>query len=150
HDSTGVIDLHGEINLGADQALLAAYDAAVRDDPRTVVLNFAQVEYINSTGIALIVGLLARARAEGRRVSVYGLSNHYREIFQITDQGGERPIPEVETPDLEAKLAGLQTPRGWGLFLIQEMVDDLRTAVDEHHHTIELVMHLKEAPDARS
>jgi serine phosphatase RsbU (regulator of sigma subunit)/anti-sigma regulatory factor (Ser/Thr protein kinase) len=69
---------------------------------------------------------------------------------RITDQGGERPIPAVETPDLEAKLAGLQTPRGWGLFLIQKMVDDLRTAVDEHHHTIELVMHLKEAPDARA
>ena len=69
---------------------------------------------------------------------------------RITDQGGERPLPEVETPDLEAKLAGLQTPRGWGLFLIQNMVDELRTAVDEHHHTIELVMHLKEAPDARS
>jgi len=70
---------------------------------------------------------------------------------RITDQGGVRPIPEVETPDLEAKLAGLQTPRGWGLFLIQEMVDGLHTAVDEHHHTIELVMHLKEeAPDARS
>jgi anti-sigma regulatory factor (Ser/Thr protein kinase) len=69
---------------------------------------------------------------------------------RITDQGGERPLPEVETPDLEAKLAGLQTPRGWGLFLIQNMVDALNTAVDEHHHTIELVMHLKEAPDARS
>ncbi|HEV8424717.1 MAG TPA: SpoIIE family protein phosphatase [Actinomycetes bacterium] len=69
---------------------------------------------------------------------------------RITDQGGERPIPEVEAPDLEAKLAGLQTPRGWGLFLIQNMVDALRTAVDEHHHTIELVMHLKEAPDARN
>ncbi|HEX2156141.1 MAG TPA: SpoIIE family protein phosphatase [Actinomycetes bacterium] len=69
---------------------------------------------------------------------------------RITDQGGERPLPDVETPDLEAKLAGLQTPRGWGLFLIQNMVDALNTAVDEHHHTIELVMHLKEAPDARS
>jgi anti-sigma regulatory factor (Ser/Thr protein kinase) len=69
---------------------------------------------------------------------------------RITDQGGERTLPEVETPDLEAKLAGLQTPRGWGLFLIQNMVDELRTAVDEDHHTIELVMHLKEAPDARS
>jgi serine phosphatase RsbU (regulator of sigma subunit)/anti-sigma regulatory factor (Ser/Thr protein kinase) len=68
---------------------------------------------------------------------------------RITDQGGERPFPEVETPDLEAKLAGLQTPRGWGLFLIQNMVDELHTAADEHHHTIELVMHLKEAPDAR-
>jgi serine phosphatase RsbU (regulator of sigma subunit)/anti-sigma regulatory factor (Ser/Thr protein kinase) len=68
----------------------------------------------------------------------------------ITDQGGERAIPEVEAPDLEAKLAGLQTPRGWGLFLIQNMVDGLETAVNEHHHTIELVMHLKEAPDGRS
>jgi len=84
HDSTGVIDLYGEINLGADQALLAAYDTAVRDDPRTVVLNFAQVDYINSTGIALIVGLLARARKEHRTVRGFGLSEHYRQIFAIT------------------------------------------------------------------
>jgi anti-sigma B factor antagonist len=84
HDSTGVIDLHGEINLGADQALLAAYDTAVRDDPRTVVLNFAQVDYINSTGIALIVGLLAKARKEHRTVRAFGLSEHYRQIFAIT------------------------------------------------------------------
>jgi serine phosphatase RsbU (regulator of sigma subunit)/anti-sigma regulatory factor (Ser/Thr protein kinase) len=70
---------------------------------------------------------------------------------RITDQGGDRgALPDVETPDLEAKLAGLQTPRGWGLFLIQNMVDRLETAVNEHHHTIELVMHLKEEPDARS
>ena len=84
HDGTGVIDLSGEINLGADQALLAAYDRAVTDDPRTVVLNFAQVDYINSTGIALIVGLLARARKEHRTVRAFGLSEHYRQIFAIT------------------------------------------------------------------
>jgi anti-anti-sigma factor len=84
HDSTGVIDLHGEINLGADQALLAAYEAAARGDPRTVVLNFADVDYINSTGIALIVGLLARARKEHRTVRAFGLSEHYRQIFAIT------------------------------------------------------------------
>ena len=84
HDSTGVIDLHGEINLGADQALLAAYERAVQDDPRTVVLNFAHVDYINSTGIALIVGLLARARKEHRTVRAFGLSEHYRQIFELT------------------------------------------------------------------
>ena len=84
HDSTGVIDLHGEINLGADQALLAAYESAVRGDPRTVVLNFAHVDYINSTGIALIVGLLARARKEHRTVRAFGLSEHYRQIFELT------------------------------------------------------------------
>ena len=98
HDSTGVIDLHGEINLGADQALLAAYDAAVRNDPRTVVLNFAEVEYINSTGIALIVGLLARARAEHRPVTACGLSEHYRQIFAITRLSDFMPI----FPDEEA------------------------------------------------
>ena len=84
HDSTGVIDLHGEIHLGADQALLAAYESAVQGNPGTVVLNFAQVDYINSTGIALIVGLLARARKEHRTVRAFGLSEHYRQIFAIT------------------------------------------------------------------
>jgi anti-anti-sigma factor len=84
HDGTGVIDLHGEINLGADQRLAAAYETAAQDDPRTVVLNFADVDYINSTGIALIVGLLARARKEHRTVRAFGLSQHYRQIFDIT------------------------------------------------------------------
>jgi serine phosphatase RsbU (regulator of sigma subunit)/anti-sigma regulatory factor (Ser/Thr protein kinase) len=82
-------------------------------------------------------------------VEVSVVADEARLRVRITDQGGERILPEVETPDLEAKLAGLQTPRGWGLFLIKNMVDDLHTTADEHHHTIELVMHLKEAPDAR-
>ena len=84
HDSTGVIDLRGEINLGADQALMAAYERAVQDDPRTVVLNFASVDYINSTGIALIVGLLAKARSEGAHLRAVGLTPHYEHIFNIT------------------------------------------------------------------
>jgi anti-sigma regulatory factor (Ser/Thr protein kinase) len=64
-------------------------------------------------------------------------------VVRITDQGGEHEIPEAETPDLEAKLEGLQKPRGWGLFLIQNMVDDLRVTTDGRHHTVELVMRLE-------
>ena len=63
---------------------------------------------------------------------------------RIVDNGGGKEIPEAETPDLEAKLAGLQKPRGWGLFLIKNMVDDLRTHTTETHHTVELVMRLGE------
>jgi serine phosphatase RsbU (regulator of sigma subunit)/anti-sigma regulatory factor (Ser/Thr protein kinase) len=63
----------------------------------------------------------------------------------ITDHGGGREIPEVETPDLEAKLAGLQKPRGWGLFLIQNMVDEMNVTSDQAHHTIELVLNLEGA-----
>lgn len=61
----------------------------------------------------------------------------------ITDQGGGRAaFPAPQTPDLEAKLAGLQTPRGWGLFLIEKMVDQMRVTSDEHTHTVELIMQL--------
>lgn len=66
---------------------------------------------------------------------------------RITDQGGGKPIPEAHTPDLEAKLAGLQTPRGWGLFLIEKMVDEMHVSSDEMTHTIELVMYLRGGDD---
>ena len=79
-----IIDLHGEINGFAEAALSAAYAEAEASQPEVILLNFADVEYINSTGIALIVGLLARARAQGRRMLACGLSEHYVEIFTIT------------------------------------------------------------------
>ena len=78
------IDLVGEINGFAKEALDAAYAEAEAGDPKTVMLNFERVDYINSTGIALIVGLLARARVSRRRLVAYGLSEHYVEIFNIT------------------------------------------------------------------
>ncbi len=61
---------------------------------------------------------------------------------RITDQGGGAPIGEPETPDLEAKLANQQTPRGWGLFLIKSMVDEMRVTSDDAHHTVELIVRL--------
>jgi serine phosphatase RsbU (regulator of sigma subunit)/anti-sigma regulatory factor (Ser/Thr protein kinase) len=60
---------------------------------------------------------------------------------RITDHGGSVPIPEATVPDLEAKLAGLQTPRGWGLFLIEKMVDDMHVTTDGNTHTVELIMY---------
>lgn len=68
---------------------------------------------------------------------------------QITDHGGDPvPAPGGEVPDLEAKLEGLQTPRGWGLFLIRNMVDEMNVATDDVHHTVELVMYLRGGGDA--
>ena len=83
-EGIAVLDLVGEINGFAEEALNAAYAEAEAGDPKTILLNFEGVDYINSTGIALIVGLLARARASRRRLLAYGLSDHYVEIFNIT------------------------------------------------------------------
>jgi len=85
-----VIELSGEVDGSAAAVLTAAYQNAVNEatdngsTPSTVVLDFGAVDYINSTGIALIVSVLARARAERRKVVACGLSAHYREIFDIT------------------------------------------------------------------
>jgi serine phosphatase RsbU (regulator of sigma subunit)/anti-sigma regulatory factor (Ser/Thr protein kinase) len=65
---------------------------------------------------------------------------------RITDHGGTRTLSTdagTDVPDLEAKLAELQTPRGWGLFLIKHMVDEMHVSNDASHHTVELIMYLK-------
>ena len=83
-DGLSVLDLFGDIDGFADAALDTAYSEAETHDTSAIMLNFANVGYINSTGIALIVGLLARARKNHRRLVTCGLSEHYREIFNIT------------------------------------------------------------------
>ena len=78
-----VIDLEGEIDGDAETALLDAYDRAAERAAR-LVLNFGPTHYINSTGLAVIVQILARARAGGVAVHAFGLTDHYRQIFEIT------------------------------------------------------------------
>jgi len=91
-----VIDMRGEIDGGADAAMDAAYATAQHEQTATIVLNFEAVDYINSTGIAVIVGLLSRARRDGRAVTACGLVDHYREIFEITRLADFMPIFDNE------------------------------------------------------
>jgi serine phosphatase RsbU (regulator of sigma subunit)/anti-sigma regulatory factor (Ser/Thr protein kinase) len=65
-------------------------------------------------------------------------------VIRVTDHGGGQPISESEAPDLDAKLDGLQSPRGWGLFLIKNMVDEMNIESDDSHHTVELIVNLVE------
>ncbi len=63
--------------------------------------------------------------------------------IKITDHGGGAEIPADTAPDIDLKLAGEQTPRGWGLFLIKNMVDEMHVTSDDVHHTVELVVRLQ-------
>ena len=76
-------------------------------------------------------------------VAVQVLASGETLSVRITDQGGGEQNPASDEPDLEAKLASQQTPRGWGLFLIKNMVDEMNVTTDDAHHTIELVLHLR-------
>ena len=103
-DRVSVIDLVGDVNAQAEQSLDTAWREATREVPDAVVLNFERAGYINSTGIALIVGLLARARAHRLPIRAYGLSPHYREIFEITRLADFLAI----TPDEDSAVRGAE------------------------------------------
>ena len=98
-----IIDLRGEINSFGEGALNAAYAEASQSNPLAILLNFSGVDYINSTGIALIVGVLAQARKTGCRLLTTGLSSHYVEIFHITRLADFMSI----YPDEASALAGV-------------------------------------------
>ncbi|AZC14443.1 STAS domain-containing protein [Microbacterium sp. ABRD28] len=83
-DDVVEIVLSGRIDRDAAAALEEAGIAASEGPPASMLLDFSGVDYINSTGIALIVALLARARAQRIAVRATGLTEHYRHIFDIT------------------------------------------------------------------
>jgi len=82
-EKRNVIGLVGTVNRSAKEQMEEAYAEASRS-PGEILLDFTGVDYINSTGIAVIVGVLARARAENRQIGAYGLTDHYKEVFEIT------------------------------------------------------------------
>ncbi len=107
--------------LGLDPAKFERLKTAVGE----TVMN--AIEHGNEFNAELEVGVVVAAT--GAAVTV-----------RVTDQGGDKEIPDAERPDLEAKLAGDQSPRGWGLFLIGQMVDEVRRESENGTHTVELVM----------
>jgi anti-anti-sigma factor len=103
-----VIDLEGEINAFAEATLSTAYTEAEQFQPTAILLNFSQVDYINSTGIALIVTLLAKARKSHIRLLTCGLSDHYVEIFNITRLADFMSVYPDEATALTAPVEGAE------------------------------------------
>jgi anti-sigma B factor antagonist len=82
--SVSIIDIRGEVTGRSDGVLERAYDRACGQATRVVVLNFTLLEYMNSSGIGLLVMLLVRARRKKQRLLAFGLDEHYRQIFDLT------------------------------------------------------------------
>jgi anti-sigma B factor antagonist len=81
-DGAGVVDIRGDVTAASEDVLMGAYEAA--GDARAIVLNFSGLSYMNSGGIGLLVTLLVRANRRGQRLLAFGLSEHYRQIFELT------------------------------------------------------------------
>jgi anti-sigma B factor antagonist len=81
---TAVIDIRGDVTAASEEPLAAAYDEATQTGAQALILNFTGLEYMNSSGIGMLVTLLVRANRQQQRLSAYGLTDHYRQIFELT------------------------------------------------------------------
>ncbi|HLY29108.1 MAG TPA: STAS domain-containing protein [Aggregatilineales bacterium] len=79
-----VIDIQGDVNTQTENALVDSFARASSGDVQVVALNFAKLEYMNSSGIGLLVMLLIRAQRQQQRLVAFGLNDHYRQIFELT------------------------------------------------------------------
>src|ERR671916_2779720 len=102
NDAVSVIDVKGELTAFAEGVLMDAYKQASDGKVRAIVLNFEGLEYMNSSGIGLLVTLLIRVNREKQRLLTYGLSEHYRSIFQITRLDDAIGIHDSEEEAIEA------------------------------------------------
>ncbi len=77
-----LVDIKGDVTAGSENVLMGAYDEV--GDAKAIVLNFSGLSYMNSGGIGLLVTLLVRANRHSQQLLAYGLSDHYRQIFELT------------------------------------------------------------------
>jgi anti-sigma B factor antagonist len=103
-EATYVIDVTGDVTAQSEDVLIDAYDRAGDQGAQAIVLNFSALDYMNSGGIGLLVMLLVRAQRKGQKVLAFGLSEHYREIFELTRL--DEAIAIHETQDAALTAAG--------------------------------------------
>lgn len=82
--TTSIIDIEGEVTAFAENVLMDAYTQASTPSTRAIIMNFSGLEYMNSSGIGLLVTLLIRMNRQKQRLLVFGLSEHYKHIFELT------------------------------------------------------------------
>ena len=101
-DSASIVDIKGEVNSQSENVLTDAYTQASAGGVHTIILNFSGMEYMNSSGIGLIVTLLIRANRQGQSLLAVGLSEHYQHIFELTRLNEAIPIYADEAEALAA------------------------------------------------
>ncbi len=104
-EKAAIIDIEGELTAFAEGVLMDAYNQASEDGARVIILNFEGLEYMNSSGIGLLVTLLIRINREKQQLLTYGLSDHYRNIFQITRLDDAINIYDTEEEAIQAASA---------------------------------------------
>ena len=100
-----IIDVQGDITAQAETALMDAYQKASQNGTNAIILNFEGLDYMNSSGIGLLVTMLIRVQRQKQRLLAFGLSEHYQQIFELTRLNEAIAIYDSETAAVTAVAA---------------------------------------------
>lgn len=78
------IAITGDVTAACEHALMAAHEEATDAGAKLLILDFAGMEYMNSGGIGMLVTLLVRGQRRQQKLAAVGLTEHYRQIFELT------------------------------------------------------------------
>jgi anti-sigma B factor antagonist len=76
-----VLRFSGDISSSSHDALLGTYETVSKTEP--VLLDFSKVDYINSSGIALVIQMLMEANKNGQKIAAFGLTPHFQKVFTM-------------------------------------------------------------------
>ena len=76
-----VLRFSGDISSSSHDALLGTYETVSKTEP--VLLDFTKVEYINSSGIALVIQMLMEANKNSQKIAAFGLTPHFQKVFTM-------------------------------------------------------------------
>lgn len=97
-----ILDIAGDVSTFAENTLMDAYTTATNEGASTLLLNFTDMDYMNSSGIGLLVTLLVRAQRRGQHLGAFGLDEHYRQIFDLTRLNEAIAVHDDEVAAVEA------------------------------------------------
>ncbi|GAC1331455.1 MAG: hypothetical protein NVSMB13_19770 [Mycobacteriales bacterium] len=101
-NGAGIIDIKGDVTSACEGVLSSAYDELTAAGAKKILLDFTGLEYMNSGGIGMIVTMLVRANRQRQSLLAYGLTDHYRQIFELTRLDEAITIVDDETAALAA------------------------------------------------
>ncbi|HEY1646542.1 MAG TPA: STAS domain-containing protein [Terracidiphilus sp.] len=78
-----VLRFEGDIASTSKDAVLGAYHSLPKETSKLILLDFTRVDYINSSGIALVIQLLIEAANAAQKVYAFGLSAHFTKVFTM-------------------------------------------------------------------
>jgi anti-anti-sigma factor len=78
-----VLRFEGDISSASKDAVIGTYQALSKVVAKIILLDFTKVDYINSSGIALVIQVLMEAANSGQKVLAFGLSPHFMKVFTM-------------------------------------------------------------------